>query len=85
MNKPSKASVDLLIYAAAFVVGAAIFLPVHAHMITQRGYNAIGSEGFLLLLPVFIYLIKKCCIHTYKAFRSIYDERPKSWKEWGEW
>ena len=85
MKKPFSAGVNLLIYAILFLVGAAAFLPAHAHMAARRGHDAIGSEAFLLLLPLFVYLIRKCCVETYRAFRKLFDERPKNWNEWGEW
>lgn len=40
------------------IAGIAIFILTHDYATDIRGYDAIGGEAFLLLLPVYIYFGK---------------------------
>lgn len=44
-------------YAILTVCGILLYLYVAKYALAQRGYFAVGGEGFLLLLPVFYYIV----------------------------
>ena len=46
-------------YAALTLAGIMLFRAGQARALTERGYAAVGGEGFALLLPAFYYLISR--------------------------
>ncbi len=44
-------------YAALAVAGVILFRIGQARALAERGYEAIGGEGFALFLPVIYYLV----------------------------
>ncbi|WP_298029725.1 hypothetical protein [uncultured Dysosmobacter sp.] len=44
-------------YAALTVCGILLYLYAAKYALTQRGYFAVGGEVFLLLLPVYYYIV----------------------------
>lgn len=46
-------------YAALTLAGIILFRAGQARALTERGYAAVGGEGFALLLPAFYYLISR--------------------------
>ena len=60
--KPKRPVVDvrpILKYAALTLAGIMLFRAGQARALTERGYAAVGGEGFALLLPAFYYLISR--------------------------
>ena len=46
-------------YVALTAAGILLFKAGQASALTERGYAAVGGEGFALLLPAFYYLISR--------------------------
>ena len=46
-------------YAVLTLAGIMLFQAGQARALTERGYAAVGGEGFALLLPAFYYLISR--------------------------
>lgn len=46
-------------YAALTLAGIILFRAGQARALTERGYAAVGGEGFTLLLPAVYYLISR--------------------------
>lgn len=61
-------------YGALTVLGVCLFKMASEYALRERGYFAVGGEIFLLLLPVFYYLLSEMA-------DSIRDDLGDVWKE----
>ena len=59
IESPFKGGVGSAKYAALTLAGIILFRAGQARALTERGYAAVGGEGFALLLPAFYYLISR--------------------------
>ena len=57
-------------YAFLLAVGVVLFKQANAYAYAQRGYEAIGGEGFFLLLPLLWYLITTTIRDTVRDMRK---------------
>lgn len=57
-------------YAFLLAVGIVLFKQANAYAYAQRGYEAIGGEGFFLLLPLLWYLITTTIRDTVRDIRK---------------
>lgn len=55
-NVPIRAVVK---YAALALIGFLLFRVGQAHALVERGYEALGGEGFALFLPVFYWMVAR--------------------------
>lgn len=57
-------------YAALTLLGFLLFRAGQARALAERGYEAIGGEGFALFLPVFYWMVTKTVSDILNAGRE---------------
>ena len=60
----------ILKWAFVFVLSAAAFAGLHKLATVERGYNAIGGEIFMFLIPFFVWIAPE----IKKSIKEIKDE-----------
>lgn len=67
--------------AAEFVgiltVTAVVFIKARAYAGAWRGYDAMGGEFLLLLLPIIYYLLKQTIRDYVRDFVELYENAPE--------
>ena len=60
----------ILKWSFVFVLSAAAFVSLHKLSTAERGYNAIGGEIFMFLIPFFVWIAPE----IKKSIKEIKDE-----------
>lgn len=77
MRRKKKSRLAAVEFLAVLIVTALVFIKSRDYALTWRGYEAVGGEFMLLLLPIIYYTAKRIITDIVIDFVNLYYKEPE--------